>query len=219
MSERVVSEPSVRGLFLLLVRQFVLLLNDDLGSSNSSGSTGSNQTDLLTRRRIAAARRRVTNVLVVTTSVRVVHRIHGHTTHAWPAVALHSVLVVGTASLQHRLLDTTSTRDDANHTTARARDGFLLARWQLELRSLVSVAQHSGETTRSTRQRSTIGVSLLDVAQDGTLRHRANRQDVTDSQGSLLSTVDELASEQALRSNEQLVVKSSLVRIPKHNLG
>jgi len=208
-----------RRLFLLLVRQFILLLNDNLGSSDSSGSTGSDQTDLLSWWRIATASRRVTNVLVITTSVRMVHRIHGHTTHAWPAVALHLVLVEGTASLQHRLLDTASARDDAHHTTARSGHSFLLARWELELRALVSVAQHGGEAARRTRQRSTISVPLLHVAQDSTLRHRANRQHVTNSQGSFLSAVNKLTSVQALRSNKQLVVKSVLIRISKDNLG
>ena len=48
-------------------------------------------------------------MLVVTTTVGMVHGVHGHTTHTRPAVALGLVLVVGAAGLQEGLVDAATT--------------------------------------------------------------------------------------------------------------
>ena len=54
----------------------------------------------------------VTNMLMVTTTVGMLHRVHSHTTHFRPAVPLGLVLVVGTTSLQHGLVNTATTSDN-----------------------------------------------------------------------------------------------------------
>jgi hypothetical protein len=63
--------------------------------------------------------------LVVTSSVGMLNRVHGHTTHLGPAVPLHTVLVVGVTSLQHGLLSPASTSDLTDHGTAAAGDDLL----------------------------------------------------------------------------------------------
>ena len=63
---------------------------------------------LATSRCISPDSRGRTNMLVITTTVGMVHRVHGHTTYTWPAVTLSLVLVVGSASLQERLVDTST---------------------------------------------------------------------------------------------------------------
>jgi len=57
---------------------FVSLL-DHVGSAEATGSAGGDETDLLSVRRPPGDRRRVTNVLVVASSVGVLHGVHGHT--------------------------------------------------------------------------------------------------------------------------------------------
>ena len=57
------------------------------------------RTHLATGRGVAPDSGRVTDMLVVTTTVRVLNGVHGNTTHAGPAVALGLVLPLGTASL------------------------------------------------------------------------------------------------------------------------
>merc|ERR1711976_1033983 len=52
---------------------------------------------------------------MVTTTVRMLHRVHGHTTHLRPAVPLSLVFVVGTTSLQHGLVNTNTTSNNTNH--------------------------------------------------------------------------------------------------------
>lgn len=58
-----------------------LLWLDDGGTTQTTGTAGSNKTDLLAWWGIAGHSGGVTNVLVVTTTVRMLHRVHGHTTH------------------------------------------------------------------------------------------------------------------------------------------
>ena len=105
-----------------------------LGSGGSSlapetsSPPGSDETDLLAGGSITADSGGVTNVLVVTSSVGMLHRVHGHTTDLRPAVPLHAVLVVGIASLQHWLLSPATTSNLSNHGTAAARDNLLSTR-------------------------------------------------------------------------------------------
>merc|ERR1719370_2687448 len=53
---------------------------------------------------------------MVTTTVRMLDGIHGHTTNLGPRVPLSLVLEVGSAGLQQRLVDSfLHTGDDADH--------------------------------------------------------------------------------------------------------
>jgi hypothetical protein len=60
---------------------------------------------------------RETNVLVVTTSVRMLDWILGHTSYLWPAVTLDSVLVVGVTGLEKGLVGTATSSNDTNLST------------------------------------------------------------------------------------------------------
>merc|ERR1711990_1389913 len=83
---------------------------------------------------------------MVTTTVRMLDGIHGHTTNLRPRVPLSLVFEVGSAGLQQRFVDSSSTGDDADHRV---------------------VAGSSG-------QFATISQLLLQLADDGALRHGAD---------------------------------------------
>lgn len=59
----------------------VALAGGDGGTLEATRAAGGDETDLLAGRRVAAHRRCVPNVLVVSTTVRVLHRVHGHAPH------------------------------------------------------------------------------------------------------------------------------------------
>merc|ERR1719228_975950 len=59
------------------------------------------------------------------------HRVHGNTTHLWPAVPLHSVLVEGSAGLEDGLVDPSTSSNTSNHGTVGRGDNLLGARGQL----------------------------------------------------------------------------------------
>lgn len=52
-------------------------------------------------------------MLMVTSSVGMLHGVHAHTTHLGPGVPLHLVLVVGSTGLQQGLVYPASARHDA----------------------------------------------------------------------------------------------------------
>ncbi len=108
---------------------FLITHWDLLGTAETTGTTGSDQTDLATSRRISPDGRGRTNMLVITTTVGMVHRVHGHTTHTWPAVTLGLVLVVGSAGLEERLVDTTTAGNNSNHGPVGRGDDLLGPRW------------------------------------------------------------------------------------------
>merc|ERR1711931_137627 len=79
---------------------------------------------------------------MVTTTVRMLDGIHGHTTNLRPRVPLSLVFEVGSAGLQQRLIDSSSTGDDAGSSGQFAAiSQFLLqladdgSRWQFHFRS------------------------------------------------------------------------------------
>merc|ERR1740130_534627 len=112
---------------LLLVPVIHLLAPADLARA-----AGRNETHLLTRHRIAAHRRRVTDVLMVTSTVRVLDGVHRHTTDLRPAVALDAVLVEGAARLQQRLVNAAAAGDDADRRASARVHKLLLPRGQTQ---------------------------------------------------------------------------------------
>ena len=100
--------------------------SDDIGASTTSlllvllsstvatSAAGSDQTSLLSGRAGALHGGRVSNVLMVSSSVGVLHRVTCHTTDGGPALPLGLGGVVGGTSLQEGLLGTSSSGDDAD---------------------------------------------------------------------------------------------------------
>jgi len=200
--------------------KLVLLgLEDFLGASDTASSPGSNQADLLAWRGMAADGGGVSNMLMVTTTMRMLDRIHANTLHPRPAVSLGLGSMVSAASLQNGLLNTTTTGDDANHGTGDGRNRFFLAGWHLDLSEVVGVANNGAELARSAGKRATVTGLLLDAANDGTLRHCADGEHVADRQSSLPSSVNKLASVHALSSDKEFLVLFIFVGIAEDNSG
>ena len=60
-----------------------------LSSSDSSSSSGGDQTDLLSGGSSSFDGRSLSDVLMVTASVRMLNGVHGNTSNLWPTVSLH----------------------------------------------------------------------------------------------------------------------------------
>lgn len=149
----------ITSLVLLLLRYC------SFTSSDSTSTSGGDKTDLSTSRCVSSNGRSVTNMLMVTSSVRMLNWIHSNTTNLGPAVTLSLVLVIGTSGLEDWLLGTTTTGDDTNHGSVLRLDCLLGARWELYLGLLCVwiVGDNCGVTTRGTSQLSSITRLLLDV--------------------------------------------------------
>ena len=122
---------------------------------------------------------------------------------------------------QQRLVGTATTSDDTNHTTGTALHDLLGTRGELDtsLALLRVLADDGNVVAGGTAESTTVANLLLDVGDDGTLRNGAEGEDVADSQGSLLSSVDELAGVHALVGDERLGDILEAVRVTEGNLG
>jgi len=156
-------------------------------------------------------------VLVVTTTVGMLHRILRYTTDLRPAVALHGVLVVGAPSLQEGLVGTPAACNDTDLGANGRRDGLLsAARKPQPRRALVLVVRYdNGERARTARKGPTVAQLCFDVADDGTLRDRREWEDIPYTQCSLLPAVHELAGVHTFRAKQELVIALVVIWAPE----
>merc|ERR1719369_1766611 len=184
------------------------VLVHDLSSPDPTSPPGSNQTDLATSTGSSLHSGGLSNMLVVTSSVGMLHRVHSNTTHLWPAVPLNLVLVVASASLQHRLVNTTTTSNYSDHGSVGGGDDFFVTTWQLHPGPLgVRVmGNYGGVVTAGPCELATISDLLLEIADNSSLGHVANGHHVANGDMGLLTTVHELSGVHALGSHEQLLL-------------
>lgn len=193
---------------------------DDVGTSEPSCPPGSNETDLLSGRGVAGDGGGVANVLLVSSSVGMLDRVHGNTTDLRPAVALGLVLVVRATGLEHGLLGTSSSSHLTDGCTASGWQDLLAARGQLDTSDagIGVVGDDDGVVSGGSGNCATVSSLLLKVADDGSLRHGANGLDVADMEGGVLATVDELTAIDALCANEVLLVRPVPIGVPEVHL-
>ena len=109
----------------------VLLLEKELAATSDGASPLSgNKTRLLTARSVSPGSRGVTNVLMVTTTVRMLDGVHRNTSHSWPVSLLGVRSVVGGIGAEHRLVSSLTTGANTNHGSAASKDGLANARWE-----------------------------------------------------------------------------------------
>ncbi|MFS7929228.1 hypothetical protein Hanom_Chr04g00330011 [Helianthus anomalus] len=70
-------------------------------------------------------------MLMVTTTMRMLHGVHSNTTNLRPAVSLDAELVVCITGLEHGLLGSSTACNLTDHSTASTWHNFLCPRWKL----------------------------------------------------------------------------------------
>lgn len=160
-------------------------------------------------------------MLVVTTTVGMVHGVHSHTTSTGPVVTLSPVFVVSTTGLEQRLVDTSTTSDDSNSRPRTAADGLLRTRWQPDPGLVVvgAVSNDGSVVAGSPGEGATVTDLLLDVADDGTLGALADGEDVSDGESRLFAAVDEGAGVHALGGDESLLAELEAVGVTEDDTG
>ena len=160
-------------------------------------------------------------MLVVTTTVRMVNRVHSNTTSTGPVVALGLVLVVRTAGLQEGLVNPSTTRNDTDGRTCAAADGLLCTRGETNASLVVlsRVADNSRVVPARPCKRTAVADLLLDVAHNRTFRELPDGKDVSDGEGGLLAAVDECTGVEALGRDEGLFTKLVAVGVAEDDAG
>ena len=85
-------------------------------------TSGSHQTDLSARTGILADNGRMTDMLVITSTMGMLQRVHCHTTGLGPAVTFYFAFVI---SFQQGLVDTTASGDDFNDCCLALRPSYV----------------------------------------------------------------------------------------------
>lgn len=120
-----------------------------------------------------------------------------------------------------RLVGTSTTGDDTDHTTDGGRDDLLGSGWELDasLALIWVVANNGNVVSGGTSKSTTVTDLLLNVGDDGSFWDLADWEDVADGQSSVLSGVDELSGVHALVGDEGLGVKLEAVWVAENDLG
>merc|ERR1719347_1046995 len=142
------------------------VLVHDLASPDPAGPPGCDQADLATGAGAPLHSRSLADMLVISTTVGMLHWIHRHTTNLGPAVPLHFEFVVGAASFQHRLVNPTAARHQTDHCAIGAGNDLLVAGGQLHPCALsVSVmGDHRGVVAARPGKLPAVAGLLLQVA-------------------------------------------------------
>ena len=165
-----------------MLRGLEVLALSDGTTLDSAGSSGGDLSGLGTGTDITTDGTGVTHVLLVTTTVGMLHGVHGHASHRGPGVALDTEFVEGTAGLEHGLIGTSATGDDSDHGSASIDHGLLGSRGKTNSsNTLVSIlCDNDGVVAGSTAHLSTVTDLGLDVANTGALGDLSKRKDVSD---------------------------------------
>lgn len=112
----------------------------------------------------------------------------------------------GIKRTQKRLVGTTTTSNDTDHSSAAALHNLLSTAGELNTgRAILRVVANDGNVVAGgTAEGAPVANLLLNIGDNGTLRNGAQGQDVADSQGGVLSGVDKLSSVHSLVGNEGL---------------
>ena len=102
----------------------LVLLENLSTTSDETGSSGGDETALLSSGGVSSDGRWVTNMLMVTTTMRMLDWVHCDTSNSWPVLSLSSGLEPGVGSLEEWLVSSLSTSDDSNHGSAVTHDGL-----------------------------------------------------------------------------------------------
>ena len=141
--------------------------------------------------------------------------------HIYVPVTLGLVLVECTTGLEQRLVDPSTTSNNADGSTSATTDSLLGARGQANASLVVvdGVADDGSVVAGCACECATIANLLLNVADDGTLRASRNREDIANSESSLLAAVDEGAGVHALGGNEGLGTELVPVGVAEDDAG
>ncbi len=136
-------------------------------------------------------------------------------------VTLSLVLVECTAGLEQRLVDTATTCNNTDSSTAAARDRLLRAGRKTDtgLVLIGRVADDSRVVAGRAGERTTVTSLLLNVANDRTLRALRDGEDVADRKLRLLAGVDEGTGVEALGGDESLLAELVAVGVAEDDTG
>ena len=147
--------------------------------------------------------------------------VHRNTSNAGPAVSLHLVLVVLVTGLHDGLVNSATSSNHTDHSSAGTVQSLSGTRGKSDsgLATVIRLTDNDSAASRSLSERTAIANLALKVANDGTLRNLVDREDVTDGELGALAAVNELTTVHTLSSNEVSLHKLVSVGVSEDNSG
>jgi len=197
------------------------LANDLSGTSDETSSSGGNKTNLMTTGSISSDCRRMTNMLMVTTTVRMLDGVHSNTSNSRPMRSLCLHLEVHSVGFKERFVSSLTTSGDTNHSSAVSLDLLSVSRWQFNtsFSTVIDVTNNGGRGAGSSGKRSSVSELSLTIGDDGTFRHEFDGKNISNREGSLNSRIDKLTGEHSFDCDEVLDSLLESVRISESDLG
>ena len=126
----------------------------------------------------------MTNVLLVTSSVRMLDWVHGNTSHSWEVVSLSLVLVPGSVGLEEWLVGSLSSSNDSNHSSALTHDGLSGSRWKSDsgLSEVIGVTDDDSRGSGSSGELSSVSGLTLAVGHNGTFWQGVDWKNISNRQ-------------------------------------
>ena len=124
----------------------LVLLENLSTTSDETSSSGSDETALLSSGGVSSDGRWMTNMLMVTTTMRMLDWVHCDTSNSWPVLSLSSGLEPGVGGLEEWLVSSLTSSDDSDHSSAGALDGLSGSGWESDsgLSSVIGVTDDDG---------------------------------------------------------------------------
>jgi len=108
----------------------LVLLENLSTTSDETSSSSSDKTALLSSGGVSSNCGWVTNMLMVTTTMRMLNRVHCYTSNSWPVVSLSSSFEPGVGGLQERLIGSLTSSNNSNHSSAASKNGLSGTGWK-----------------------------------------------------------------------------------------
>jgi len=199
--------------FKRTLQSSLILLDDLSSSSNETSSSSGNKTSFLTSGNISSNCGWVTNMLMVTTTMRMLNRVHCYTSNSRPVVSLSSSFEPWVGSLQERLIGSLSSSNNSNHSSAASKDGLSGSGWKSDssFLTVIGVTNNDSWGSGSSSEGSSISHLTLAVGDNSSFWHRLDWKNITNREWSLGSGVNKLSSVHSFDSDE--VLNSLLVSV------
>ena len=163
---------------------------DGFSTSDETSSSGGNETDFLTGWGESANGSWFTQVLVVTTSVRMVDGVHSNTSNLWESLSESLELVEKNTSFHDWFFVSSSTGNDTDGSSAEAWNGFsgTWGKSDSGFSSIIRVSDNGGISSWTSWISSFISNGRFDVANGGTFWNSVDWENVTGWDGCFSST-------------------------------
>jgi hypothetical protein len=150
-------------------------------TSDETSSSGCDKTSLLSSGGVSSDSRWVTNMLMVTSTMRMLDWVHSDTSDSWPVLSLSSGLEPGVSGLEEWLVGSLSTGDDSNHGSAGSNDGLSGTGWKSDssFLTIIGVTNNDSGSSGGSGERSSVSEFSLTVRDDGTLWHAVDWKNIS----------------------------------------